>query len=216
MCAYVNEITDVVNDFVNSGTMFTAFDVTMALRKKSRQNVQHYEVKREVHKLFNNGQMFSYDRALANLPNVDPQPWVYHPLSADISLYDGKPVASQATAVSAPVVAPQAIAVVDDVDDDNGTVVHKFDSTDRLCIPNRLVRQLGVKDSDPVTVSCLAQNELTITAGHVPGASPIADYHVDRYDNIRIGRSTFAKANINAVAFEIDGDNQKITVKKYA
>ena len=233
MCAYVNEITDVVNDFVNADMMFTAFDVTMALRKKTRQHVQHYEVKREVHNMFQNGQMFSYNRALANLPNVDPQPWVYHPISADVSLYSGKPV-SMATATAVPAVAvtatpavaalpgaPSSISTIDDGNDGvdvaaDGTVVYKFDTTDRLCVPNKLVRQLGLKDSDPVTVSSNAKNEVTVSAALPAGATHIADYHVDRYDNVRIGRATFTKAGISAVAFEIEGDGTKIVVKKYA
>jgi hypothetical protein len=225
MCAYVNEIAKMVDEFVNDEKLFTAFDVTMALRKRSKSRIQHYEVKGEVHKMFSNGGMFSYNRTLANLPNVNPQPWVYHPVSADVSLYNGKPLDTKVS-VSPPAPTPALAAPVSSmtaVDDDDGTdiggdgsVVYKFDTTDRLCVPNKLVRQLGLKDSDPVTVSLLTTNEVVLTPGLPAGATHIADYHVDRYDNVRIGRATFTKAGISAVAFEIDGDNSKITVKKYA
>ena len=223
MCAYVNEIEDVVSEFVNADVMFTAFDVTMALRKRSKSRIQHYEVKGEVHKMFANGGMFSYNRTLANLPNVNPQPWVYHPVSADVSLYNGKPLDAKVAVLPAPALAApvSSMTAVDDDDDGtdiggDGSVVYKFDTTDRLCVPNKLVRQLGLKDSDPVTVSLLTTNEVVLTPGLPAGATHIADYHVDRYDNVRIGRATFTKAGISAVAFEIDGDNSKITVKKFA
>ncbi len=222
MCMYLNEIEDAVNEFVNADTMFTAWDVTMAVRKRSKQRVQHFEVKKEVHRMFDNGNMFSYNRTLANLPNVNPQPWIYHPLSADPSTYSGQPVSAPVAAIATvPPVAALPAASISTIDDGvdvaaDGSVIYKFDTTDRLCIPNKLVRQLGLKDSDPVVVFQSDPSELVLAPSLPAGATPVADYHVDRYDNVRIGRATFTKVGIQGVAFEIEGDSNQIKVKKYA
>lgn len=229
MCMYLNEIVDTVNEFMNADTMFTAWDVTVAVRKRSKDKVQHFEVKKEVHRMFDNGGMPSYDRVLANLPNVNPQPWIYYPPSADPSTYDGKPV-SISTPVALP--APTAsMSTVDDDDDDvdvaaDGSVVYKFDSTDRLCVPNKLVRDLGLKEGDEVEVVACATipTEVCVVpkGSSFPGQPPhvsssVATLTVDRYDNVRIGRTTLTKAGINGVAFEIEHDGSNaIKVKKYA
>ena len=222
MCVYLNEIEEVVTEFTNADKMFTAWDVTMEVRKRSKDRVQHFEVKKEVHRMFDQGGMCSYNRTLANLPNINPQPWIYHPLGFDPSLYNGKPsVVTPATPVALP--APNSMTALDDGVDTaaDGTTVYKFDSTDRLCVPNRLVRQLGLKNGDYVTVFCdvSPSNEVKLVSKsqNLPqGASPVADYVVDRYDNVRMGRATFAKLGISAVAFEIEGDSNEIKVKKYA
>ena len=227
MCMYVSEFENVVNDFVNNGTMFTAWDVTLAVRKTVKAKVQHYEVKREVHQMFDNGNMVGYNRELANLPNVDPQPWIYYPPTADPKTYTGKPVAPAAAAA---LPAPTPVASMTALDDGadiggDGSVVYKWDTTDRLCVPNKLVRDLGFKAGDEVDVVSVntVQNEVCVVkkGETFPGAPPhlsatLATLTVDRYDNIRIGRTALNKASINGVAFEIDRDGDSIKVKKYA
>lgn len=235
MCMYVNEIVDVVNDLLREETMFTAWDVTCVLRKKVKQKVQHYEVKREVHQMFEQGDFPGYARALANLPNINPQPWIYYPPSLDPNDYKGKPVtASGVAAMPAVAALPAPTASMSSVDDDtdtdiaaDGSVVYKFDTTDRLCVPNKLVRDLGLKEGDEVEVVACATipTEVCVVpkGGVYPGQPPhvsssVAKLTVDRYDNVRIGRTTLNKVGLNGVAFEIerDGSNPAIKVKKYA
>jgi hypothetical protein len=228
---YVAEIENVVNDLVNSGTMFTAWDVTLACRKVVKARVQHYEVKREVHQMFDDGNMVGYNRVLANLPGVNPQPWLYYPPSADPNTYTGKPVAPAAAAVlPAPTPIGGSMTSLDDGVDigGDGSVVYKFDTTDRLCVPNKLVRELNLKEGDEVDVVVCASapnGEVCVVpknAGY-PGQPPhvssvAATLTVDRYDNVRIGRATLNKVGVGGVAFEIerDGSNNAIKVKKYA
>lgn len=233
MCAYVGEIENVVNDFVNKGTMFTAWDVTVACRKAVKDRVQHYEVKREVHQMFDNGNMVGYNRQLANLPGVNPQPWIYYPPSADPNTYTGKPATPAAPSVVALPAPTSSMSTVDDDDDDvdvaaDGSVVYKFDTTDRLCVPNKLIRELNLKAGDEVEVvvcNSTPNDEVCVVPKNVgyPGVPPhvssvVANLTVDRYDNVRIGRATLNKVGINGVAFEIErhGNNNAIKVKKYA
>jgi len=79
-------VKDVVTMNVNQGVMFTAFDITKYLRSKGNK-VQHRNTKEIVHALFSHGDMSGYDRSLANIPNVSPQPFVYYPVSEDPSTY---------------------------------------------------------------------------------------------------------------------------------
>lgn len=223
MCSYLNEIEEVVSENVNADKMFTAWDVTVEVRKRSKDRVQHYEVKREVHKLFDNGCMSGYNRVLANLPGINPQPFLYFPPSCDPTTYTGKPAApAAAVALPAPTSSMTALDDGTDVGGD-GSVVYKFDTTDRLCVPNRLVRQLGLKAGDEVEVVCTVPpgNEVVVVQKGSPsivgkGLSPVATYVVDSYDNVRITRGALNKIGLSAVAFEIDGDGNEIKVKKYA
>jgi hypothetical protein len=232
MCVYLSEIEDVVSENVNAGKMFTAWDVTVEVRKRSKDRVQHYEVKKEVHKMWDNGSIHGYNRVLANLPNVNPQPFLYYPPSADPSTYDGKPVAPAAKVALPP---PSSMSTIDPLDDDDdsdiaadGSVVYKFDTTDRLCVPNKLIRELNLKAGDEVEVvvcNSTPNGEVCIVPKNVgyPGVPPhvsavVANLTVDRYDNVRIGRTTLTKVGVNGVAFEIDRvlAHNAIKVKKYA
>ena len=226
MCMYLNEIVDVVNEFVNDGNMFTAWDVTVAVRKRSKDRVQHFEVKKEVHRMFDNGSMSSYNRQLANLPNISPQPWLYFPPSADPSAYTGKPAVAPAAALPSPTSSMTALDDGVDIAAD-GSIVYKFDSTDRLCVPNKLVREMGLKAGDEVEVLCTvpATSEVCVVPKNAGGSttnptfsSQVATYVVDRYDNVRISRAALTKIGINGVAFEIERDvpSNTVKVKKYA
>jgi hypothetical protein len=220
---YVNEITDVVNNFVNDNKLFTAYDVTVEVRKKVSGRVPHDEVKREVHKLFNSGSIFGYNRALANLSGVNPQPWVYHPLAADPTTYDGKPVCQNPVAAVASALTPKppvaaALAVVGDDDDEEVDGVYKFDSTDRLCVPAKLVRQLGLHDGAQVSLlASVPPSDVVMVVdknAFINGLSEIATYTVDCYDNVRISRGTLSKVGIDGNTFEITGDATTVKVKK--
>jgi len=227
---YLNEIVDTVNEFVGSGRMFTAWDVTVEVRKRSKDRVQHFEVKKEVHKMWDSGDIHGYNRVLANLQNVNPQPFLYYPPSADPTTYDGKPVAPPSTAALPAPTPTSSMTAIDDGMDiaADGSVVYKFDTTDRLCVPNKLIRELNLKAGDEVEVvvcTSTPNGEVCVVpknAGY-PGQPPhvssvVANLTVDRYDNVRIGRTTLTKVGVNGVAFEIEryGTNDAIKVKKYA
>lgn len=221
MCTYVNEINDVVTEFTNKNLMFTAWDVTVELRKKSKSRVQHYEVKKEVHEMFENGNIFSYSRTLAHLPNVNTQPWIYHPLAADPSVYAGMPTTDLGFPTKVLGAPTSTISTVDDddVDDDDGNVLYKFDKTDRLCVPNKLVRQMGLKHGDKVEVMCDSQptNEVKLVKHDSQTATILAaTYVVDDSDNVRVTRAALNKVGMDGAAYEIEGDAKNIKIKKYA
>lgn len=217
MCMYVDLITDVVNEFAKEDMMFTAHNVTTEVRKRTQDRVFHDEVKREVHKMFSSGELNGYNRSLANLFGANPQPWVYHPLNADVALYDGKPMTDQVTnapSQTAQVAAPvQPVATISTTDDG----VYELDSTNRLCVPNALVRGAGWKKGDEVLVlSDPNTNEMLLTQNQTRAVSlyPVTTYVVDRDDNIRITLSALQKAGLAGLEYDIQGDGDAVTVKK--
>lgn len=212
MCMYLNEIENVVNDFVRDNKLFTAYDVTLAVRQKVKDRVQHHEVKREVHKMFDSGNVFGYNRTLANLAGVNPQPWIYHPLAADPTLYSGSPTCYNPVASVA-----ASLSVVDEDEDESDDGLYEFDSTDRLCIPAKLVRQLGLHEHDQVILFKNASNDefnIMNNLKYNGSSNAFADYVVDRYDNVRVSRNTLLKAGITGNKFAITGDTNEIKVEK--
>ena len=76
---------DTVNDFVNRGFMFTAYDVTKTLRKDGSR-VRHSDVNSVVQELFSQNQMGMYNRETVNV-GAPIEPFVYfHPYS-DVNNY---------------------------------------------------------------------------------------------------------------------------------
>ena len=81
-------VRDVVAAKVSQNEMFTAFDVTKLLRQANNQ-VRHSNIKQIVHALYNHGDMQGYDRSLVRVSNASVMPFLYHPVSADTSTYQG-------------------------------------------------------------------------------------------------------------------------------
>lgn len=223
MCAYLNLIEDAVNNFVNDNKMFTAFDVTKEVRGQTQDRVYHDEVKKEVHKMFHNNRVSGYARSLASLPNANPQPWLYHPVNVNTSLYQGSPVADNAAnapvaqaAVATPTPTAAISSVVDDGDDDN---VYSLDTTNRLCVPNKLVRQTGLKHGDGAAVYFNGVTRqvhvLALNKAAPSMSSHLTSYVVDKDDNIRITESVLNKAGLSGTDYEITGDGDSITVQAH-
>jgi bifunctional DNA-binding transcriptional regulator/antitoxin component of YhaV-PrlF toxin-antitoxin module len=199
MCAYLDEVISQVKEFVQEDKMFTAWDVTCELRKKSSHAIKHFEVKRDVQKMFQDGSMPTYNRTIADLPNVSPQPWVYHPHNADASLYSGYPVDSNNQLLLPP-----------PTDDE----FYRFDSTGRLCIPANLARQAGLDTGDDVYLYQDGDYTVVTKTTTLPLSTVLK---VDKNDNVRIRSGTLARFLDfqPSDCFEITGDNDSVKVKKH-
>jgi len=74
-----------VEEKINSGKPFTAYDITKAIRKEKQPTggwIQHFQVKPIVHDLFYNGDMGSYTRSIIDTPGGNA--WLYHEVGYDI------------------------------------------------------------------------------------------------------------------------------------
>ena len=79
-------IRDTVSDFVNKGFLFTAFDITRAIRDDG-VTAYHSEAKEVVADIFGNGDMTDYTRTSVDV-GVKVNPLVYHHEDADATAYE--------------------------------------------------------------------------------------------------------------------------------
>lgn len=238
----------VVQDLVAKNAMFTHYDVTSNVRRIVGNYVPHYGqdgVQRFVSDLWDNGDIVfgsDYTRSLNTLPN-GKQALVYHnagddvcyydtndavvqidPTTAPTSVFDPDPVASD----SDPVASPDPIIDTTATDLDQGANVDPFDgvvyrNTDlrgRLGVPASMIRKLGVKPFDAVTV--FPYNEL----GHdvlvvCPGskADVIDDavsYTVARDGEVRISSAMLEKIGCSQKhSIEHDNRTNEIVITSY-
>ena len=141
------EVNDVVAEFVSQNKVFTAYDVTVAARKRTSHNVRHADVRQAVTGIINNdttnrvANAADYVMTLLslNIPSKgNPQALVYHPMNVDPYTH---PMAMQNTVAPAPVDDGTAAPV----DDGQGNVI-PFDGIDltvegRLNIPKKVLSQ---------------------------------------------------------------------------
>jgi len=93
-----NSIVEVIEQKVSDGEVFTAFEITMAVRKAVTENVRHKEVRGVVGNEFSTGEMENYSRELCTLHiGSKPEAFVYFPDSkaaSDHPLVDSSTVST--------------------------------------------------------------------------------------------------------------------------
>lgn len=138
-------IIEVLDEKIQNGELFTAFDITMAARAATDDNVSHNDVRNIVNNEFITNQMAGYERELCTLDlSSKPQAFVYFPdtMSAnDYPLIDsvnthtnsiaGGPAVST---LSTPAVSTPAV----DLDDDEYATTKEG----RVQIPRKLTSQV--------------------------------------------------------------------------
>jgi hypothetical protein len=141
------EVNDVVAEFVSQNKVFTAYDVTVAARKRTSHNVRHADVRLAVMGIINNDTAnrvanaadYVFTMLSLNDPSKgNPQVIVYHPLSVDPYTH---PMVLPNTVAPAPVDDGSTVPA----DDGQGNVI-PFDGIDltvegRLNIPKKVLSQ---------------------------------------------------------------------------
>lgn len=202
MCDSVTRqlIENAVNNKVQNSEMFTAFDITNEVRKQSKDNINHYEVRKEVKKIFQSGGMNNYTQTIGNLPGVNPQPWVYHPFTSDASLYQ-------------PNIAPTPPAATSSSDDDEEDEdEYSVDARKTLCIPAKYLREAGFASGDEAFVIA-GSNNIFVTKNH-NNHTQLSSYKVDMYGNVRVTQSILRKGGIAGSRFRVERKNNTIKVEK--
>lgn len=154
MCTMTNAniVEDVIQDWVAKNQMFTAYDVTTQA-KSNGADEQHYQMKGIVHDNWAYG-FFSrnnYDRTLIDVGDKI-QPWLYHPIGADISSYTDR--------------FKQAIADRDGTDP-------ATDSDDGIAQPDAALSGSYDDDTDTDTQSQSVVSSPTIIVGAAGGGATV-------------------------------------------
>jgi hypothetical protein len=229
MDAAIQQVAEqVVDDKVQAGEMFTAYDVTLEVRNRGHRAKHNGGIKELVHDLFGQGRMTpDYTRTLINLPGAPIQPWCYHPITSDPTLYAPKTAANPAavaSAVSSFYAQPNAVpddddsvpstapaGVISSVSPANGDG-RKPDARGTVCVPAKSLRAAGLRPKDTAYVVPDPTGKFLVV-GNVKPAGDHAEYTVDENNNVRITKATFQKYGLVANEYDFDDTGKTVTVK---
>lgn len=200
-------VEDVVRDKTDKGELFTAFDVTRAIRSDGTR-ARHGDVKVAVHGLFSDGEMGNYQRSLASLQGVSPQPFLYHPVGADVSSYDPGASAPQGKTSPTPATTPTSTPSDPADDDDDDGIVRKTGQEGSLYIPTTMVRDIQLKQGEKSFIY-QDNNTLVVSAKDDDSLGTLlATPVVDVKGNVRINKGKLP----DKTTYRIKVDEDKILI----
>lgn len=233
-----NKIQETVKALVSKGEAFSAYDVSTIVRGLGFSDY-HSAMKKVVHEMFDRGEMDDYRQTPVRYPNSPREAFMYHPPTIDPSdptvfqqLVDkiknsaalpSSNVAS-ATVVQSPALpAPSGSAShkkrIDPprpVVDADGTV-HKVLGTQpesTLYVPQTMAKAVGIAPRGKAYLVIDPSNKVVAVSASAPKnlTGKAQTTHVDRNQNIRIGRTALLKANIQGkVQIKLDGNEIKVS-----
>ncbi|RDJ35076.1 MAG: hypothetical protein DWQ19_09580 [Crenarchaeota archaeon] len=223
MCnsATLSLIRQEVEQKVQLGVLFTAFDVTLAVQETLKGQGQydpschrHRYLKNDVHRVVSEIAGSSYDRKLQDV-GAPSEAYVYFPIGADPASYvplqrKDSPVDNAVGPYSIDIPVPAIIAT-------NNGDGHTVDARGSLTIPAALMRQLGFNFDETAYVA-KEGNSLTVSRTQ-PKNDQVATYTVDHNCNVRLTRPCLAQVFENVDSYDFEVGNVQgvdcILVKNY-
>ena len=216
-------VNQVVSEFVGEGKMFTAFEVSLEVKKRGGQE-RHRNMREYVHEtIFRIGiERGDYSRTLMDV-GAPEQAWVYHTVAANPYDYvpldrtgmDTVPAHARPRGVRNPLKLTPGLSSPFAIP----AGAYGTDQRGRLCIPVSLLTQLGVGPGQRVNVLCDPANEqavLTKASGPDAGNSDTS-YTVEGDGNVRLTQGTLEKATLDGLqCYRIEGNDTVISVRKYS
>jgi hypothetical protein len=220
-----SRIDDIVSQWVGEGKMFTAFEVSLAVKDQGIRE-RHRNMRDYIHEsIFRAGvARGDYTRTLMDV-GAPQQAWVYHPVGANPYEYEpldrtgfDRPRVQKAdrprgvrnpsllkTGALAPSAIPQG--------------AYGTDQRGRLCIPVNLLSKLGAGPGQRVKVLCDPANEqvLISPSASADAGNPDTTYTIEPDGNVRITQGTLEKAGLDGLqCYRVDGTDSVITVRTFA
>lgn len=216
-------INEVVADWVSGGKMFTAFEVSLEVKKRGGHE-RHRNMREFVHEtIFRLGiERGDYTRTLMDV-GAPEQAWVYHTIDANPYDYvpldragmDAVPAHARPRGVRNPMRLTPGLASPFAIPPG----AHGTDQRGRVCVPVGLLSQLGVGPGQRVNVLCDPANEqalVTKDSGSGQG-NPDTSYTVEPDGNVRISQGTLEKAGLDGMqCYRVEGNDTVISVRKYS
>ena len=138
-----NAIVELLEQKILDGEVFTAYDLTLAVRKTTKDCVRHEDVRNILNNEFVTSQMAGYDRELCTLDlSNQPQAFVYFPdtkSASDHSLVNA-PSGSISSHIGSPIITPSPTVIL--ADDEVATT-----KEGRVQIPRKLTSQIKASPS---------------------------------------------------------------------
>ncbi len=224
-------ISQVVQEFLSEGKMFTAFEVSLAVKERG-VNERHRNMRDTVHEvIFEIGGPMDYTRTLRDVGAPIPA-WVYHLPHDNPYRYvplerhddpDG-PRASAAVDSDEPIVIPVGVRNPIKLQSKVATPswippgAYGTDQRGRLCIPVTLLVRLGVGPGEQVHVTCdKVQERVTVTRPDTrEPLEPDTTYTVEGDGNVRITQATLEKAGIDHMScYRVEGNASQIVITEF-
>lgn len=199
-----------VDEKVQAGEMFTAHDVTVAVRGRLGR-ADHEQVKAAVHDYYNRGGMgIAYTREPVALyrNGTLARPFLYHRSADDVSQYsrtDAPAVTTTPATFASPMVRRTKPGVLSD---------RPADARQSLSIPATLVRNIGARPGQ--TVYATPDNNAVVVSMTPPPGTSNTSYTVDCHGQIRLTRRVLRQAGVLGTTYDLEQDGQKILVKSHA
>ena len=209
------KITSVVTEWVNQSRMFTAFEVSLAVKDLGVRE-RHRNLRDTVHEIiFKVGGPLDYSRTLMDV-GAPEQAWVYHPKA--VSPYRYQPLDRTGTA---PQRTPAADADLPPLRNPAGLVwgsvaqagvpagAYGTDSLARLCLPVMLLHGIGVGPGDRVKVQFDAtEKKIIAEKGGEDGA-----FTAEADGNVRLTQQQLEQAGLSGLqCYRIEGTTRRIVV----
>jgi len=215
MCDQYNQsiVDQVVQEKLGGSEMFTAFDITLEAKERGATE-RHRHMKRYIHDAIQREQgPYGYSRTLISLDGVKEQPWLYHPVGADVQTYPGLQDDPQ-PASSQPAVAT-AVMDEDEDEDEDEDGVFKVDRWNRLFIPKKILTQVGFASGDLMFVEADPNEERIVLHKHNPGTWA-CKYKLDWHPSARITPRRLRLAGLTGDKFlmEVDTGTRTVTIKQ--
>lgn len=215
------QINEVVAEWIREGKMFTAFEVSLEVKRRGVHE-RHRNMREHTHEaIFHLGiQRGDYSRTLMDV-GAPEQAWVYHTIASNPYEYvpldrtDMEVVPAHArprgvrnpvrlSAMSSPFAIPPG--------------AYGTDQRGRLCIPVNLLNAIGAGPGERVNVLCDPANEqaLLTKASAADAGNPDTSYAVEGDGNVRMTQGTLEKAGLDGLqCYKIEGNDTVISVRKY-
>jgi len=213
------KIREVVAEWVNQGRMFTAFEVSLAVKELGVQE-RHRNLRDTVHEIiFKVGGPLEYSRTLMDV-GAPEQAWVYHPKA--VSPYRYQPL-DRSGARRAPVAAdadlpplrnPVGLVWASPAQAGVPAGAYGTDHLGRVCLPVMMLHGLGVGAGQHLKITCdPTQKIITAEKGSDQDAGALA---VEADGNARLTQETLTQAGLAGLqCYRIDGTTRRITVRAF-
>lgn len=227
------KLEQTVRQFLDQGRMFTGYDVTIETRQREDLKLRHNDCRGAVHEMqflndaveFGhdiNGQTVSWGKTQVNM-NGNGWAFVYHPKHIDPQTY--QPQTTQAASapripVAAVATSPVSVpAVVDDADDkkdsggQNSDGTFQTDYRNRLFIPTRFVRDLGLKAGDTIYIVVDDSRQTISMHSDTPQSQTSFNSQVvERNGDLRLSGAVLRQAGLTGSKFKIEQSNGVLEV----
>lgn len=217
-----SRIDDIVTQWINEGKMFTAFEVSLAIKDEGIRE-RHRNMRDTIHQAILQAGVArgDYSRTLMDV-GAPEQAWVYHPVGAnpyeyeplDRTGHDRVPVPR--TARPGGVRNPSRLGATAVAAVPQGA--YGTDQRGRVTVPVGLLNALGVGPGQRVNLLCDTANEQVLISkdtGTGQG-NPDASYTAEPDGNVRITQGTLEKAGLDGLQlYRVEGSDAVVTIRKF-